>query len=62
MLKYDATECAFVCTDCGAIYSKEEIHRAFSYGHVIQKDYLPIYCMDCGVEMTECDLTDYEDD
>lgn len=62
ILKYDKDSEKFVCPECGANYYEDEIQRAFDFSYVASENFIPIYCMDCGVQFTECDVSEYEED
>lgn len=58
MLKYSETECAWICSECGAVYGPEELARVFDYSstELEEQKYLadkgiftPCHCMDCGI-------------
>ena len=57
MLKYNNLECAWECSECGAIYSGKELARVFDYNTndaeeqrelAKQGKFIHCHCMDCG--------------
>lgn len=56
MLKYSETECAWICSECGAVYGPEELARMFDYVSDLEEQkaladngvFTSSYCMDCG--------------
>lgn len=55
ILKWNVGEQAWICSECGAIYGREEVARAFSYGEQNSDTFMKSHCMDCGVEWEECE-------
>ena len=47
-LVWNDLECAWVCSECGAIYGEEEVARMFGYNIQEAKNFTGGYCMDCG--------------
>ena len=54
-LKWNVGEQAWVCSKCGAIYGREEVARAFSYGEQNNDTFMESHCMDCGVKWEKCE-------
>lgn len=57
MLKYNESEFGWECSECGALYSAEELARVFDYNTIHleeqrelakKKLFAPCHCMDCG--------------
>lgn len=62
MLLYNDIECCWECSECGGLFSAEEVARLFDYQASEieeQKEYIskgiPVagHCMDCGALWTE---------
>ena len=47
-LVWEVSECGWICSECGARYSKEEVARMFNYNEQTPENFFPSYCMDCG--------------
>lgn len=62
ILTYEKDSKKFFCPECGTSYYEDEIQRAFDFSYVASENFIPIYCMDCGVQFTECDVSEYEDE
>ena len=62
MLKYNESELGWECSECGTLYSGDELARVFDYmsnDSEEQRDlakqgkFTPCYCMDCGTLWNE---------
>ena len=48
-LVWNDIECGWECSECGAIYSQEEVARMFNFDAQTPKNFIEgFYCMDCG--------------
>ena len=47
-LVWNEVECGWECSDCGALYSKEEVERVFNFHNQVSENFTESYCMDCG--------------
>lgn len=47
-LVWEDSEMGWICSDCGARYSTEEVARMFNYNDQIPENFVESYCMDCG--------------
>lgn len=47
-LVWNETECAWMCSECGANYGTEEVARAFDYRDQVPENFNGGYCMDCA--------------
>jgi hypothetical protein len=54
-LVWEESEQGWICSECGARYSKDEVARAFDYNYEEQvpENFSEIYCMDCGCLFSE---------
>ena len=52
-LIWNELECAWECSECGALYSKEEVERVFGYNTQVPERFTESYCMDCGCQWNE---------
>ena len=52
-LVWNELECGWVCSECGAIYSEEEVARVFGYNDQVTTNFHDGYCMDCGGRFVE---------
>jgi len=52
-LVWNELECAWECSECGALYSKEEVERVFGYNTQVPERFTESYCMDCGCQWNE---------
>ena len=52
-LVWTDSECGWECSECGAIYSEEEVARMFDYNDQTVKNFNAGYCMDCGILFDE---------
>lgn len=46
-LVWNETECAWICSECGANYGTEEVARTFDYSDQVSENFTGGYCMDC---------------
>lgn len=58
-LKWNELEYCIECGECGGLFNKGEIHRAFEYGDIVSDNFSPIHCIYCGTLLTEADLEGY---
>ena len=48
-LVWNSIECGWQCSECGALYSDEEVARIFQFDAQTPKNFVEgYYCMDCG--------------
>ena len=55
-LVWNELENAWECSECGALYSNEEVERVFGYNTQIPENFTESYCMDCGCQWNEADM------
>ena len=56
-LIWNELEHGWKCSECGALYSTEEVERVFSYREQVPKNFDESYCMDCGCSWTEVEIS-----
>lgn len=47
-LIWNNLECGWECSECGALYSEDEVARMFNYDNQTIDMFRGGYCMDCG--------------
>ena len=52
-LIWNELECGWECSECGAIYSEDEVARMFQFDEQIPDNFSESYCMDCGSLLDE---------
>ena len=55
-LIWNELENGWECSECGALYSAEEVERVFGYREQVSKNFDESYCMDCGCAWTEVEI------
>ena len=55
-LVWEDSEMGWICSECGARYSQEEVARAFEYNEQIPQNFYECYCMDCGGLFTDVEI------
>ena len=54
-LVWNDSEQGWICSNCGSIYSEEEVQRVFGYNYQSSENFDDGYCMDCGCHWTEAE-------
>lgn len=55
-LVWNELENAWECSECGALYSSEEVERVFGYNEQVPEHFTESYCMDCGCQWDEAEM------
>ena len=55
-LVWNEVECAWECSECGSLYSKEEVERVFGFRNQVPEHFTESYCMDCGCAWAEAEM------
>lgn len=55
-LVWNEIENAWECSECGALYSKEEVERVFGFDTQVPENFAESYCMDCGCQWDEAEM------
>ena len=55
-LVWNEIEGAWECSECGSLYSSEEVERVFGFRTQVPEHFTESYCMDCGCQWDEAEM------